>query len=100
VDSPPEAPSSRDRAGEGRRGAPGTGREVPRPAGRWVVGRREAAFAGFLAFTYLPTEIEICFGFASSRFGITTRSSPSLNSALMLAVSTTFGSVNDRLNFP
>jgi len=93
-----DAPFSRDR-GEGRAESPRAGGEGPRPAARWV-GRRVAAFAGFLGFTYLPTAIEICFGFASSRFGITTRRSPSLNSALMLAVSTTFGSVNDRLNLP
>src|SRR6185295_20060768 len=58
------------------------------------------AFAMFLALglgTY-ATCTWICFGLASSRFGRVSFSTPSLNSALIFSVSTTFGSVNERVN--
>jgi len=44
--------------------------------------------------------MEIAFGFASSRLGSTTFSTPSLKSALIPAWSTTLGSVNERAKLP
>ena len=49
---------------------------------------------------HLPTLIEICFGLASAFWGRVTLRTPSLDSALIFPVSTTFGSVNERLNEP
>ena len=89
----------RCRPGGGSRpaGASGEGRSAP---GASADGRFGAAFAFFVAGLHLVTAIEICFGLASSRCGSVTRRTPSLNSALILSVSTTFGSVNERLNVP
>ena len=49
---------------------------------------------------YFVTLIEICFAFASSRFGRVTRSTPSLYSALIFSVSTTVGRVKERPKVP
>jgi len=106
-------------------GRAGCGREAA-GAGRFPAGatlaraadRPEPAFLAFAlafacglllarAFAFLALGLGtyatctwICFGLASSRFGRVSFSTPSLNSALIFSVSTTFGSVNERLKVP
>ena len=58
------------------------------------------ALAFTLGFGTYATCTWICFGLASSRFGRVSFSTPSLKSALIFSLFTTFGRVKDRVNDP